>query len=138
MAKLTPQQVSAKWLNNARNASTAYQQGVQSVDQAPGAKAAEKRQKWLQNLQASADKWQNNVAAVSLQEWRQATIEKGTSRYVQGVESGAPKMQEFMNEFIPFVRNVQAEVNAMPDLTLQDGINRVVKNIQLMAQFKKS
>jgi hypothetical protein len=57
---------------------------------------------------------------------------------VQGVESGQGKMNDFMSEFLPYVRQVQNEVRAMPDLTLQDSINRVVKNMQLLAQFKKS
>lgn len=138
MAKLTPQQATEKWLRNARNAGESYRTGVNAVTEAPGAKAAAKADKWMQNLQASRDKWAQRVGDVSLSEWKTATINKGQQRYLTGVEEGAPKMAEFMQEFLPFAQQVSAEVQAMPDLTLEQNIQRMVTAVRRISEFRRS
>jgi hypothetical protein len=45
-------------------------------------------------------------------------------------------MQSFLTQFLPFVSRVQQEVKSMPNVTLQDRINRMVQNVQLLSQFK--
>lgn len=138
MAKLTPQQATEKWLRNARNSGESYRDGVNSVTEAPGMKAAAKSDKWLQNTMEARSKWEQRVSDVSLGEWKRQTLEKGTQRYLTGIESGAPKMAEFMQEFLPFAQQVSDEIQSMPDLTLDQNIQRMVANTRRIAEFRRS
>ena len=64
--------------------------------------------------------------------------DKGIPRYGTGVQQALPKMQAFMGEFLPFLDNLSATVQAMPSLTLEQNIARVVTQVRGAAQFKRS
>jgi hypothetical protein len=140
MAKLTPQQVTDKWAANAQAAGTAMQQGVNSVQTAPGVLAAAQQHKLVANWNASitSGKWAANVSGVSLASWKQAMIDKGIPRFGQGVQSAKPKMQAFMTEWLPFMDNIAQTVRTMPDLTLEQNIARMVAQVRGAATFKRS
>lgn len=140
MAKLTAQQVAAKWAANAQSAGTNMQVGVDAVTVAPGVQAAAAQDKLVQNWNnaITSGKWAQAVSAVSLADWKKAMKDKGIPRYGQGVQSAIPKMQSFMNEFLPFLDNLSSTVNAMPSLTLDQNIARMVAQVRGAAQFKRS
>lgn len=139
MANKTPQQVAAKWASRAQGATQALQDGINNVQNAPGAAAAAKQDKMLANLTASvlSGKWAANVSAVTLAQWKEAMLTKGVQRYGAGVSAAQPKMQNFMSKLLPYQQNIQAQLASMPDLTLQDNINRAVFVMQEMAKFKQ-
>lgn len=124
MAMLTAQQVSEKWLTNFGNATTAMTQGVQAVNQAPGAKAAAAVQLWITRLQQSQTKWANRVGAVSLAEWQQAMIQLGIPRAQQGAQSKQAKYTTFITAYMQFLQGQVQSVRAMPKGTLAQGIAR--------------
>ena len=138
MANKTPAQVAAKWASRAQGATQALQDGINNVQSAPGALAAAKQDKMLANLTASvlSGKWAQNVSAITLQQWKDAMLTKGVQRYGAGVAAALPKMQAFMTKLLPFQQNIQAQLASMPDLTLQDNINRAVYMMTEMAKFK--
>lgn len=138
MAQKNPTQVAAKWAQRAQGATQALQDGINNVQTAPGALAAAKQDKMLQNLTAAitSGKWANNVSAVTLQQWKDSMLTKGVQRYGAGVSAAQPKMQAFMTKLLPFQANIQAQLAAMPDLTLQDNIQRAVFMMTEMAKFK--
>src|SRR5689334_19448479 len=76
-----PLKVADKQIRNAQNGATAYVDGVRDVKEAPGQKAARKKDKYKANVLASVDKWADNTAAVSLQEWADAAAGKGGERF---------------------------------------------------------
>lgn len=133
--RLDPTSATAKWVNNLSNATSSITAGVNAVTQAPGAKAAASVQTWLARIQQSAQKWQKNVAAVSLQEWQQAMINVGIPRIAQGAQAKQSKYLAFAQKFYPYLQQGQAQVQAMPKVTLQDGINRAVAMIKHNAAF---
>jgi hypothetical protein len=92
---------------------------------------------WLANLTAKADKWENNVKAVSLQSWQAATV-SGAQRISAGVQAKAHKMESFLTEFLPHVERVQAKVHAMPRGNLEQNLTRMLENARGLAQFKRS
>jgi hypothetical protein len=100
--------------------------------------AAAKQDKMLQNLTASvlSGKWAANVSAVTLQQWKDAMLTKGVQRYGAGVAAAQPKMQAFMGKLLPYLAGIQTQLASMPDLTLQDNINRVIYQITEMSKFK--
>lgn len=135
MSKLDPTTATAKWVNNLSNATQEITDGVNAVQQAPGQAAAAKVQTWLARIQASAQKWQTNVAAVSLGEWQQSMIKVGIPRIASGAQAKQGKYQAFATKFYPYLASGVATVKAMPKVTLQDGINRAVAMINHNAKF---
>lgn len=137
MAKVTPDQMAAKWQTRLSGSTTEITQGVQGVRQAPGQLAAAQRQAWLARVTASADKWQRNVAAVPLEQWREKMINVGIPRIAQGATANVDKVQRFAAEFLPYLDRGVSTVRAMPKVTLEDGINRATAMIRHNAQFRR-
>ena len=139
MAK-SAQEVASKWARRAQAATQDLTNGINSVKEAPGAKAAAKQQKMLTNITAAiqSGKWADRVSAVTLADWKKAMIEKGVSRYGQGVQAAEGKMQNFMSELLPYQESLKSTVSNMPDLTLEDSIARMSAWTRGMANFKKS
>lgn len=140
MAKLTPQQVADKWVRNTSQATSYLQAGVAAVRENPAQKAVAAKVKMRQRLLDSIDngKWEAGLNRVTLASWQKAMIEKGIPRIGQGVTSAQPKFQAFMNELLPYQDTLAQTVKAMPDLTLQDSIQRMVAWTQGMANFRRS
>jgi hypothetical protein len=134
MATLTPQQITQKWVTNFGNAGTAMQQGVQAVNQAPGAKAAAAVQLWISRLQQSQNKWQNRVGAVTLPEWQNAMITLGIPRAQQGVQEKQNKYLNFITQYMQFLQGALPSIQAMPKGTLAQGIAR--SNAMITASYQ--
>lgn len=135
MAKLDPQSGTAKWVNNLSNATSSITDGVNKVSVAPGQLAAAQVNTWLARIQQSAQKWANNVGSVSLASWKESMINVGIPRIAQGAQAKQSKYLAFAQKFYPYVEQGQAQVKAMPKVTLQDGINRAVAMIKHNAAY---
>ena len=137
MARLTPTEAAAKWQRNLSNSTEDIRAGIERVDVAPGAQAAKKRQKWEQGVRDSAAKWQRNVAAVPLDEWKRKAIEVGLPRVSSGAQANEGKTADFFGEFLPHLDRGVAKIDAMPDNTLDDRINRSVAMMRHNSEFER-
>lgn len=139
MAK-DPAAVANKWKNNLSNAGQAIRDGVNAVNVAPGQQAAAAQSTMRARLLAAIDsgKWAQNVAAVSLQTWKNQMLNVGLARIADGANKGAPKMQSFMTQWLPFVAQAQAAISQMPNATSADRKARMIANFDMLSQFKKS
>lgn len=135
MAMLDPASATTKWVNNLSNATSSITAGVNAVTVAPGAAAAAQVNTWLARIQQSAQKWAKNVGGVTLQQWQQSMISVGIPRIAQGAQAKQSKYLDFATKFYPYLAQGQAQVKAMPKVTLQDGINRAVFMIKHNAQY---
>ena len=135
MAHGTPDQVAAKWANNLGAATASIQQGVEAVKVAPGQAAARQKGAYVQNVQAAADKWAANVAAVSLQSWQNDMVAKGIPRVATGASAAAPKMTAFMGKLLPYIDSGKSQLPARGNL--QQNKARVMAWIDYMAGFSK-
>lgn len=133
----TSAQVAAKWQQRLSGATQQITDGVNAVTQAPGAKAAAAKATWLQQVQANADKWARNVAAVSLDQWKSDMINKGIPRIATGAQAGQAKVQTFMDSFLPYVQAGAQKVKSMPKGGVANGIARATAMIQYNAQYKR-
>jgi len=124
MAKVTATQYVDKWARNLISAGPSITDGVNNVTEAPGGKAARKADKWMAGIQRSFQDgtWQRGVGAVSLEDWKQATITKGIPRISVGVEQAKPKQLIMAEKLLAAVDSVTSIVNQMPDNTLEERI----------------
>jgi hypothetical protein len=133
VATKDPAAVAAKWAANLAGATQSITSGVNSVTVAPGQAAARQAQVWQANTVAAAQKWQTNVAAVSLNTWQQDMINKGIPRIASGAQAAQPKMQQAMSKLLPFI---QSQVNQLPPRgNLQQNIARATQMMNAMAKF---
>ena len=132
-----PQDATTAWVNHLSQATARITQGVQGVTRPPGQAAAAQSAKWLARVTASQQKWQTNVGRVSLADWQQAMTNVGIPRIAQGAQAKQGKMQAFMQQFLPYLQQGVQRVDTMPNVTLEDGINRAVAMIRHNAAFKK-
>jgi hypothetical protein len=132
--KSNPSSAAQKWVSAMQQASTAYKEGVQNVKTAPGAVAAARSDIWVQNTIAAQAKFAANSQAVSLTEWQNAAINKGAQRLASGATAAEPKMQAFMNRFLPALANI---VNALPTRgTFDQNVNRLTAYITAVHNLK--
>lgn len=139
MAEKSISQMAAKWSQNLQSATTSMRDGANAVTENPAQKAIDAKQKMVQNWNASVTdgSWEAGLGRVSLADWRKAYIEKGIPRIAQGAISGENKMAEYLTEAIPYIRQGQEAVRAMPNLTLQHSAARMVAMMNHMAAFKR-
>lgn len=139
MAGKTPAEAREKWARNLKAAVPDIQAGVNRVTEAPGKKAAEKASKMLTNLTAKVQDgtWAARVGSVTLEEWKAATLDKGVGRIAAGVDGASDKIEDFFGQLFAHQATIQSKLKTMPDLTLEDSINRMTTWVRDMAKFSK-
>ena len=140
MVKLTPTEIADKWKRHSEGAVADYTKGVQGVTESPTDKAANKEAKMKANLIKSIDegKWAKGLRAVSLEDWKRSAVEKGATNYGTGVRASEGKMADYMSEVLPHIESGQRAIKEMPDITLEDSVNRATAWIRHMAKFKRA
>lgn len=140
MSRLTSQQFAEKWQRRLSAAATDIQQGINRVDTSPTEQAASKKDKMLANVTQAiqSGKWEAGLRRVTLGDWKKAAIEKGIPRISQGVTGAGPKVADFASQLLPYQDNLKSQISGMPDLTLEDNINRMNTFIRGMSKFKRS
>ncbi len=140
MAKLTASEFAEKWQRRLSAAAPDIQKGINRVDVSPTEKAAAKQDKMLANITASVQsgKWAAGLRRVSISDWKRAAIEKGIPRISQGVSGAGPKVTDFASQLLPFQDSLKSQVDNMPDLTLEDSINRMSTWVRGMSKFRRS
>ena len=135
--RTTPEQAAAKWQQRLSAATQDITNGVNRVTVAPGQQAAEKFQKWQQGVQEAAQKWRRNVARVSLEDWKQSMIQIGIPRVAQGAQAKQGKFQSFAQDFFAHLERGVSQIDAMPDTTFEDRVNRAVAMMRHNRDFKR-
>lgn len=140
MAKLTPQQFTEKWQRRIQSATPDITNGINRVDTAPTQLAAAKKDKMLANVTAAIQngKWENGLNRVTLADWKNAAINKGVPRIAQGAAGAGAKLTAFASQLLPFQDNLVSQIKSMPDLTLEDSINRMTTFVRGMSKFQRS
>jgi hypothetical protein len=140
MPKISPQDGASKWARRTKAATQDVAAGVDRVTENPGTKAIAAKEKMIQRFMDAlqSGKFERALQRMTLQDWQRAMKEVGVGRIAQGVDAkGTPKMQAFAEEFYPFLERVQQQIANMPDVTLEDSIQRMVTNVREIAEFKR-
>lgn len=109
--------------------------GSNAVTTSPGQLAAAQAALWIQRIQASQAKWQKNVAAVTVEQWRSAYQTLGIPNGQAGATAKQGKYGTFIQAYLTFLPGAVAQVKAMPKGTLQAGIARATTMITLSSQW---
>ena len=131
-----PATIAKRWSQNLGASQEKIREGVQAVTQSPTARAAAADVKYLAGVQRGVAKWKSRLNAVTLSEWQTAMVEKGLPRVAQGAMAAEGKVSNFMTQFLPYVDTAAATVRAMPNLTLEDAVNRAAAMIRANAKFQ--
>lgn len=135
-----PADVANKWKQRLVASVPQIKAGVMAVTKSPMAAAAQQKAAYVAGVQRAADsgKWEAGLASVTLQQWQDATANKGAARIATGAEQATPKMTTFLQQLLPFTAQVKATVAAMPKGTVEDSIARATAAIRMMSQFRFS
>lgn len=140
MAKLTAQEFQEKHARRLKASVEDVRQGIDRVTENPCEKAAAKADKMLVNLTTAVNsgKWAAGLKRVSLEDWKRKARDIGVNRIAAGIDGAKDKVVAFAEQLLPHIDRAQAKIKAMPDVTLDDNINRMTQFIRDMAQFKRS
>ncbi|MEM3860759.1 MAG: hypothetical protein QW478_15425, partial [Candidatus Micrarchaeaceae archaeon] len=130
----TPDAIVQRWQTNLANAGATITAGVNALKTAPGQSAAAAKQDWIAAMtnKAVQDRWATQVAAVTLQQWQQAMIQKGIPNLQNGVANAKTKMTNFITWLVNTENQLLPTIDAMPSLTLQQRIARATAWMQGM------
>lgn len=139
MAKLTPAEFADKHNRRMKASIPDIQKGIERVTESPTAKAAGKKDKMLAGITEAVNsgKWERGLKRVSLDEWKTKTIDKGLGRIAAGVDAARGKVEAFAEQLNSFQDTLKTKVDAMPDTTQEDRINKAVAWMRGMGKFKK-
>lgn len=140
MAGLTPREIAEKQVRRSQGATEDYVRGVRGVTEAPTQKAKRKKEKLKNNFlnALNSGKWEAGLDAVTLEDWQRDTEGKGASRYGDGVAKAESKIIAFHEEFQPFLDAHKKKIDALPDSTPEQRMQKMVENAKGIAQFKRS
>jgi hypothetical protein len=138
MPKMTPQEAAQKWAQRTTAAVPEYTTGIGRVTESPTEKAAAAADKMLAKIMESiqSGRWAAGLRKVSLTDWKDAATTKGAPRIAAGVQGAISKQANYYTELWPFLTTLQAEIAAMPNLTLEDSIARAAHYMRQMNAFK--
>jgi len=139
MAKLTATEFQEKHARRLKAAVEDVRKGIDRVTENPCEKAAAKQDKMLTNLTAavSSGKWAAGLKRVSLEDWKRKARDIGVNRIAAGIDGAKAKTISFAEALLPHIDRQQAKIAAMPDVTLDDNINRMTSFCRGMATFKR-
>lgn len=139
MVKITAEDFVEKHARRLKAATPDMRAGVEKVTESPTAKAAAKMDKmrahWLEKLDDGT--MAARLKAVTLEDWKSKMLTKGVGRVAEGIDQAHDKVLNFAQQLLPAVAAAQAKVKGLPDLTLEDSINRMTTYIRDMAKFRK-
>lgn len=136
----TPTDATSKWVSRLSGATQEITTGVQNVQQAPGASAAAKFNKWVAAMTSPAiqQKWKANVAAVSLSDWQSAMVNIGIPRIASGATAKQGKYLAFANQFFPFLETGISQIQRMDDTTFEARLQRATAMMTYTHGFKRN
>ena len=136
----TKERAAAKWARNLKAATGEIRLGVEGVTESPMLKAAAAVDKYAEGVRRAVEsgKYVARLRATPLSLWKTNTLDKGIGRIAAGVDAADSKVEAFFGELLPFQDGLKNTVDAMPDVTLEDSIQRMTTWTRGMADFKRS
>ncbi len=137
--RVTPEQAAQLYVNRITGARDRIETGVKNVTENPCEKAANSSEKMKAGIIAAIDsgKWGRNLKAVSLEQWKEAFLTKGLDRIGSGAAAAQDKMEVFFESLFEHQNRLLADIDKLPDITLEHSIKRMTDWTRGMARFKQ-
>ncbi len=139
MAKLTAVEFQEKHARRLKAAVEDVRRGIDRVTESPTDKAAAKQDKMLMNLTSAVNsgKWAAGLKRVTLEDWKRKARDIGVKRIAAGIDGAKEKVISFAEVLLPHIDRGKDKIKAMPDVTLDDNINRMTTFIRHMSELKR-
>lgn len=140
MSKLSPTEFQEKHARRLKGSVEDIRKGIDRVTENPCEKAAAKQDKMLTNLTAAVQsgKWAAGLKRVPLEKWKKQARDVGVNRIAAGIDAAKEKVISFAEQLLPHIDRGQEKIKGMPDVTLDDNINRMVSFVRHMGEFKRT
>lgn len=137
MAIRTPAQGAEKLGRGISSGGENYRSGVMAVTESPMQKAADNADKWYAGVTRSFQdgSYVQGLLSVSLPDWKNKTANEGATRWQASAQRAQDNYLKFANQFYPHLATVQAEIQAMPSMNIDDNIQRMITNVRRNAEF---
>jgi hypothetical protein len=131
----TPQEAAAAWAAGVSGGGKKWADGVSKVTESPAQKAIARKDKWASRTQEAIadDRFAKGLQGVTLQSW-QTAARASQSKFTGSAQTGAAKVQRFMQAAAPIYAAIKAEIDAMPAMSDGDMDQRMLRNKQLMRE----
>ena len=133
----TPEQTARKWNSRLKAATQEIREGVEGVTENPADAAAAAADKWVQRVSDSRARYVAGLGRVTLDDWKQATINKGIPRIAAGADAAVQDVEAFQGELMQYQATIDRELASMPDVTLEDSIARATHQMRRMSEFHR-
>ena len=139
MSRLTPEEAAAKQASRLKGSTEDIRRGIERVTVSPTSLAAGKIAKMRANLLAKIDDGtvEKQLRAVTLEQWKSRASTTGVNRISEGIDNAHDKQVAFYSKLLPAQDALKATLKSMPDMTLEDNINRMTTFIRGMSKFRK-
>lgn len=138
MAQKNAADVAKKWARNLSASTESIKNGVQNVTVNPAERAAARQDAYVAGVQAAvaSGKYKRGLGRVTLQSWQDSMINKGITRIASGASAATPKVQGFLEKWLPYQELLKSKLSSMPRGDLQQNIQRAVTAMEHNANFK--
>ena len=140
MSKLSATEFQEKHARRLKQSVEDIRKGIDRVTENPCDKAAAKQDKMLTNLTAAVQsgKWAAGLKRVPLEKWKKQARDVGVNRIAAGIDAAKEKTIAFAEQLLPHIDRGQEKIKSMPDVTLDDNINRMTSFIRHMSEMKRT
>lgn len=116
----------SRWVQSAGAAQQRYTEGVQATQKDPTQLAINAQAKMVTNFNQaiSSGRFQRGLSAVGQAGWKAATVAKAAN-YSTGINASQDKYLAAIGPVLQIEAQLQQQISAMPNNTLQDSINRM-------------
>lgn len=133
-----PADVARKWAKNLGGSTDSIKTGVQAVTQNPAEKAIARQDAYVSGVQRAVAQgdYARGLRKVTLQSWQEAMVNKGLPRIASGAQASIPKMQNFLEKWLPWQEQLKNKLQGMPRGDLQTNIQRMIMAVEHNASFR--
>jgi hypothetical protein len=119
--------VAERWASGLSNNRQKIIDGVNAVTEDPSEKAIANQAAMRQNVLDAIDsgKWARGLRRSGLQGWKAPMLASGVDRAVAGATASKDKFASRIAPVLDFERGLQTTVQAMPNVTFQDKLERM-------------
>lgn len=132
-----PSEVAQQWTQGMSGATEKWKKKIAQVRVSPATKAVAAKEKMVNKFMESMNDgtYEASMGGVTLSSWAGACQAKA-SRLAAGAAEGKLKMQAYLQQAKSVYDANENEIESMPNITEEDAVQRMIRNMQNMKKLK--